>query len=167
MTLKYPIFYIPFDKNDILFFHCVKELHVAENINKIIYRNDLETNDENLFKEKLIEFYQNINNNKSIKKIKPKYIILKPTLLGGFSACDKWINIANKSNIGWWLTSALESNVGLNAISQYASYLNVKNHQGLGTGSLYQNNFPSPLMVENGYLFFSDIKKWNFEENDL
>lgn len=102
-----------------------------------------------------------------IKKIKPKYIILKPTLLGGFSACDKWINIANKSNIGWWLTSALESNVGLNAISQYASYLNVKNHQGLGTGSLYQNNFPSPLMVENGYLFFSDIKKWNFEENDL
>jgi autotransporter strand-loop-strand O-heptosyltransferase len=68
--------HIPFDKNDILFFHCVKELHVAENINKIIYRNDLETNDENLFKEKLIEFYQNINNNKSIKKIKPKFSVL-------------------------------------------------------------------------------------------
>ncbi len=102
-----------------------------------------------------------------IKKINPKYIILKPTLIGGFSACDKWINIANKSNIGWWLTSALESNVGLNAISQYASCLNVKNHQGLGTGSLYQNNFPSPLIVENGYLYFNDIKKWIFEENDL
>lgn len=102
-----------------------------------------------------------------IKKIKPKYIILKPTLIGGFSTCDKWINLADKSKIGWWLTSALESNVGLNAIAQYASYLKVKNHQGLGTGSLYQNNFPSPLLVENGYLHFSDIKKWNFEENDL
>jgi hypothetical protein len=102
-----------------------------------------------------------------IKKIKPKYIILKPTLIGGFSRCDKWINLSDKSNIGWWLTSALESNVGLNAIAQYASYLKVKNHQGLGTGSLYQNNFPSPLLVENGYLHFSDIKKWNFEENDL
>jgi L-alanine-DL-glutamate epimerase-like enolase superfamily enzyme len=102
-----------------------------------------------------------------IKKIKPKYIILKPTLIGGYTTCDKWINIANKNNIGWWLTSALESNVGLNAIAQYASYLKVKNHQGLGTGSLYQNNFPSPLLVENGYLYFSDIKKWNFVENDL
>jgi len=102
-----------------------------------------------------------------INKIKPKYIILKPTLIGGFSSCEKWINIAQKSNIGWWLTSALESNIGLNAIAQYAAYLKVKNHQGLGTGSLYRNNFQSPLLVENGYLFFSNIKKWIFEENDL
>ncbi len=102
-----------------------------------------------------------------IKKIKPKYLILKPTLIGGFSACDYWIKIANRENIGWWLTSALESNIGLNAIAQYASFLKVKNYQGLGTGSIYHNNFTSPLHVENGYLKFSEIKKWIFNENDL
>ena len=101
-----------------------------------------------------------------IKKIKPNYIILKPTLIGGFTTCNKWINIAHKSGIGWWLTSALESNIGLNAIAQYASFLKVKNHQGLGTGSLYSNNFQSPLLVEVGYLKFNKIKNWHFNEND-
>lgn len=102
-----------------------------------------------------------------LRKIKPKYIILKPTLIGGFAICNKWISEAEKNNVMWWLTSALESNIGLNAIAQYASYLKIKSHQGLGTGSLYLNNFNSPLLVENGYLKYNEIKKWIFKENEL
>ncbi|MCQ4034185.1 o-succinylbenzoate synthase [Kaistella montana] len=82
-----------------------------------------------------------------LEKIKPQYIILKPSLIGGFSGSDEWISLAEKLQIGWWITSALESNIGLNAIAQYTFTKNPKIPQGLGTGGLFTNNFPSPLRL--------------------
>ncbi|MCX2744277.1 o-succinylbenzoate synthase [Mangrovivirga sp. M17] len=93
--------------------------------------------------------------------IEPQYIILKPTLLGGLKVSDKWIKNAEKLNIDWWMTSALESNIGLNAISQFTAYKNVILPQGLGTGQLYHNNIDSPLTIENGEIFYDKNKKWD------
>ncbi|TDT44850.1 o-succinylbenzoate synthase [Maribacter spongiicola] len=93
--------------------------------------------------------------------IQPQYIILKPSLVGGFAGSSEWISIAEKNNIGWWVTSALESNIGLNAIAQWTATLNNKMPQGLGTGSLFTNNIESPLEVDNGGLFYSSSEKWN------
>lgn len=84
--------------------------------------------------------------------IKPQYIILKPSLVGGFQSSDEWISIAEKNKIDWWITSALESNIGLNAIAQYTFTKNNPMPQGLGTGQLYTNNFPSGLRIEKGRL---------------
>lgn len=89
-----------------------------------------------------------------LKKLMPPFIILKPTLLGGFRHTAEWIEIANRLNIGWWITSALESNIGLSAIAQFTASYNNPLPQGLGTGQLYTNNFESPLSVENGYLIY-------------
>ncbi|MDE6329699.1 MAG: o-succinylbenzoate synthase [Muribaculaceae bacterium] len=80
--------------------------------------------------------------------IRPAYIILKPALCGGFSGAEEWISAASDLGIGYWVTSALESNVGLNAIAQFAATLPVEIPQGLGTGGLFTNNFPSPLRLE-------------------
>ncbi len=96
-----------------------------------------------------------------LQRIMPQFIILKPSLLGGFASCLEWIKIAKQLNIGWWLTSALESNVGLNAICQFASSLNVKLPQGLGTGGLYANNIKSPLELNGDLLFYKQSKKWD------
>jgi len=93
--------------------------------------------------------------------LKPQYIILKPSLVGGFKKSEEWIDIAKKNNIGWWITSALESNIGLNAIAQFTSYLNTTMPQGLGTGQLYTNNFPSPLEIENAKLFYRKNEAWD------
>lgn len=94
--------------------------------------------------------------------IKPQYIILKPSLLGGFTASKEWIGIANTQKIGWWVTSALESNIGLNAIAQWTATLDSKMYQGLGTGQLFSNNIQSPLEIRNGHLFHTS-SPWNFE----
>ncbi len=97
---------------------------------------------------------------------KPAYVILKPSLLGGFAACNEWIEMAEAHNIGWWLTSALESNIGLNAICQYTALKETHNFpQGLGTGQLYSNNIQSPLVINQGYIYYLQSKKW--EENKL
>jgi o-succinylbenzoate synthase len=85
--------------------------------------------------------------------IAPQYIILKPSLVGGFKACDEWIDLAEKRNIAWWITSALESNVGLDAIAQYAFSKQSKLYQGLGTGSLFLNNTVSSLYIEDAKLW--------------
>lgn len=89
-----------------------------------------------------------------LERLKPKYIILKPTLLGGFAATKEWISLAGDLDIGWWITSALESNVGLNAIAQFTATLAYQGHQGLGTGQLFENNTPSALTISRGYLHF-------------
>ena len=89
-----------------------------------------------------------------LKTIQPQFLILKPTLLGGFYQCDNWILLANKLNIGWWATSALESNIGLNAIAQWVGKFNVSLPQGLGTGLLYKNNFNSKSIIVDGNLFY-------------
>jgi o-succinylbenzoate synthase len=93
--------------------------------------------------------------------IKPAYIILKPSLNGGFKQSEEWIQLAEKHNINWWITSALESNIGLNAIAQWTFTLNSNLPQGLGTGQLYRNNIPSPLEIENAKLYYRSKKKWN------
>ena len=98
-----------------------------------------------------------------LQLIRPQYIILKPSLLGGFAASDKWIALAEKMNMGWWITSALESNIGLNAIAQYASSKNPRIPQGLGTGALFTNNIPSPLEVIGEQLFYLHEKPWQTE----
>ncbi len=90
-----------------------------------------------------------------LNTIKPNYIILKPSLLGGFSSSEEWISVANKLKIGWWITSALESNVGLNAIAQWTATLESDMYQGLGTGQLFTNNIDSPLYIKDGQLFYS------------
>ncbi|MGZ5244224.1 MAG: o-succinylbenzoate synthase [Bacteroidia bacterium] len=98
--------------------------------------------------EELISIYGYDEKCLLLEKIKPQYIILKPSLVGGFEAVDEWISIAEKMNIGWWATSALESNIGLNAIAQWVGGKENKLPQGLGTGGLYTNNLPSPLLLE-------------------
>tara|TARA_R110000868_G_scaffold29420_6_gene109388 strand:- start:23670 stop:24737 length:1068 start_codon:yes stop_codon:yes gene_type:complete len=97
---------------------------------------------------------------KLLQTIKPEYIILKPSLIGGFKGSMEWINIAEKLNIKWWVTSALESNIGLNAIAQWTYTLGNPLPQGLGTGGLYNNNFDSPLTVENGSIRYANNKIW-------
>ncbi|WP_439481161.1 o-succinylbenzoate synthase [Cyclobacterium plantarum] len=96
-----------------------------------------------------------------IEQVKPSYLILKPSLLGGIMATEEWISIAGNSGTGWWMTSALESNIGLNAIAQFASSLQTDLPQGLGTGQLYHNNFPSPLGITNGHLSYDTQKPWS------
>jgi o-succinylbenzoate synthase len=112
--------------------------------------------------EELIGVFSVINKQKVLQTINPHYIILKPSLVGGFQGSDGWINLAEKQNIGWWITSALESNVGLNAIAQYTYIKNNNLPQGLGTGSLFTNNFESPLQVKNGKLQYNINRKWEF-----
>jgi O-succinylbenzoate synthase len=101
------------------------------------------------------------NKKKLLEIIRPKYIVLKPSLLGGFRECEEWIKIAGMNNIKWWVTSALESNVGLNAIAQWTYTLKNELYQGLGTGQLYKNNFLSPLGIGKGKLFYLPGVKWD------
>lgn len=87
-----------------------------------------------------------------LEKINPQYIILKPSLVGGFSGTDEWISFAESKKIGWWITSALESNIGLNAIAQYTFTKNPKIPQGLGTGGLFTNNLETRLVLHGDEL---------------
>ncbi len=103
---------------------------------------------------------------KLLDAIGPRFIILKPTLLGGIAATRSWIREAVDRDIGWWITSALESNIGLNAIAQMTAILNYTGHQGLGTGQLFENNFDSPMKVRNGHLYFDPAGKWDFKDLD-
>ncbi len=111
--------------------------------------------------EELIGVFGHSNKEKLITTIKPQYIILKPSLLGGFRESEEWIALSMEHNVGWWITSALESNIGLNAIAQFTYHLKSTMHQGLGTGGLFTNNIDSPLVVENGHLHYRSELKWN------
>lgn len=97
-----------------------------------------------------------------LQKINPQYLILKPSFIGGFRGTLEWIALAEKYQIGWWITSALESNIGLNAIAQFTYTLQNPMPQGLGTGALYTNNFDCPLEVSGGQLWYRLAKKWDF-----
>lgn len=98
-----------------------------------------------------------------LQKIKPQYIILKPSFIGGFRGTKEWISLAEKYNIGWWITSALESNIGLNAIAQWTFLQHNLMPQGLGTGALYTNNFDCPLQVSEGQLWYKKEAGWDFD----
>lgn len=113
--------------------------------------------------EELIGVFSLADKEQLLKNIKPQYIILKPSLLGGFQGAQEWITLAEKLNIGWWITSALESNIGLNAIAQFTFTLQSKLPQGLGTGGLYINNFDSPLEVKEGQLWYNSDLNWEIE----
>ena len=104
---------------------------------------------------------------KMLSTIKPHYIILKPSLCGGFLGSNEWIELANKHSIGWWITSALESNIGLNAIAQWVATLNTKMPQGLGTGNLYINNIPSPICQIDDVLTYDKNLSWQIPSEIL
>lgn len=110
--------------------------------------------------EELIGIFNKIDKEKLLQTIQPQFIILKPSLIGGVQGTDTWIKLAEENSIAWWITSALESNIGLNAIAQYTYELHTKMPQGLGTGGLFANNIDSPLTVKNGRLHYlkNDLK---------
>jgi len=113
--------------------------------------------------EELIGVFNEEDKEKLLIKIKPKYIILKPSFVGGFRGTQQWISLAEKHKIGWWITSALESNIGLNAIAQWTFLQRNLMPQGLGTGGLYTNNFDCPLTVLNGELWYKKEVNWDFD----
>lgn len=114
--------------------------------------------------EELIGVVQSEKQETLFQTINPQYIILKPSLVGGFSGSNHWIELAEKYQAGWWITSALESNIGLNAIAQFTYPKNNTLPQGLGTGSLYTNNIPAPLQVKEGALYYDKKGSWETEK---
>ncbi len=117
--------------------------------------------------EELIGVFSPDDKHALLQKIRPQYIVLKPSFVGGFRGTLEWISIAEKLNIGWWITSALESNVGLNAIAQFTFGLNNPTPQGLGTGGLYTNNFDCPLEVSQGQLWYRNHLEWAINWNQF
>ena len=117
--------------------------------------------------EELIGVFGIENKKELLTKIQPQYIILKPSLVGGFKGTLEWIAIAESLNIGWWITSALESNIGLNAITQFTFTLNNPMPQGLGTGGLYTNNFDCPLEIVSGHIRYNKKKNWHISSLEL
>lgn len=104
--------------------------------------------------EELIGLTDYVLRERMLDYIQPQFIILKPSFIGGWCGSDHWIALATKRGIGWWATSALESNIGLNAIAQWAATKALQVPQGLGTGGLFTNNFERPLKVVNGNLWY-------------
>ena len=110
--------------------------------------------------EELIGVTQTADKIELLDTIQPDYIILKPSFIGGFTGATEWATLAQQRNIDSWVTSALESNIGLNAIAQWTYSQSFSGHQGLGTGGLFSNNFDSPLEIKNGYLTMNNSKAW-------
>jgi O-succinylbenzoate synthase len=113
--------------------------------------------------EELIGVFSLEDKEQLLLKIMPQYIILKPSFVGGFRGTNEWILLAEKYNIKWWITSALESNIGLNAIAQWTFLKENLMPQGLGTGALYTNNFECQLEVSKGQLWFNNVKEFHFD----
>lgn len=104
--------------------------------------------------EELIGINQTEEKIRLLETIRSQYIILKPSLHGGFGGTREWIDLAEQRQIPWWITSALESNIGLNAIAQFTADFHPVLPQGLGTGGLYETNFDAPLKIEKGNLIY-------------
>ncbi len=98
-----------------------------------------------------------------LETIRPQHIVLKPSLLGGLTACQRWIDAAQALGVQWWINSLLESNVGLNAIAQWTSTLDGGRVHGLGTGQLFSNNVPSPLRLDGCALRLERSLQWRFD----
>lgn len=113
------------------------------------------------FDEELIGVYDHENKSALLRRLRPQFIVLKPTLHGGFQGCEEWIRIAESLGIGWWITSALESSIGLNAICQFTANYQTTLPQGLGTGSIYDNNIQSPLIAKAGQIFYDPSLDWD------
>ncbi len=111
--------------------------------------------------EELIGIYDRQRQLELLETIKPQYIILKPSLIGGLQAASEWSQLAIQHKIGWWVTSALEGAIGLNAIAQWTFCHGSPMPQGLGTGKLYSNNFNSPLEMRGEELWYNPEKFWH------
>jgi len=114
--------------------------------------------------EELIGVSEKEKIRKMLETIHPQYIILKPGLLGGFGQSEIFILEAEKRGVGWWVTSALEGNIGLNAIAQWTFTLNNTMPQGLGTGQVFSNNIPSPLYIRDASLWYNPEKEWDLHQ---
>jgi len=112
--------------------------------------------------EELIGVLEEPRKRELLSIVKPQYIILKASFIGGFQGSEEWIGIAEHKQVGWWATSALESNVGLNAIAQWNYTMDNPLPSGLGTGSLYTNNFSSPLYMEKGQIGYDPDRSWGY-----
>ncbi|NJM16494.1 MAG: hypothetical protein HC896_14935 [Bacteroidales bacterium] len=111
--------------------------------------------------EDIVQYPQNKPPGQLLDKLKPLYIVLKPGIIGGFAKTREWIDEAQKRGIKWWITSALESNIGLNAIAQFTLGHKNNEYHGLGTGQLYSNNVASPLATEKGNFIVNTRQKWD------
>lgn len=111
--------------------------------------------------EELIGLKASEDIQKMLETIHPQYLVLKPSLLGGFSRSREFIYTAEQAGADWWVTSALEGNIGLNAIAQWTFLLENPMPQGLGTGQLFTNNIPSPLYIDKAQLFFNKENVWD------
>lgn len=116
--------------------------------------------------EELIGINSRKEKEELLETIRPQFLVLKPSLHGGFAGCDEWIELAEKRSIGWWITSYLESNIGLNAIAQWTFIKQVSMHQGLGTGLLFTNNFDSPLEMREEQLWYNPLKKFKVKRSE-
>lgn len=110
--------------------------------------------------EELIGITTKARKEMMLDEIRPQFIVLKPTLTGGIESSEEWIRLAGERGCSWWVTSALESNIGLNTIAQWTATLDSKMAQGLGTGQLYDNNIPSPLTLHGERLSYSPEDEW-------
>jgi O-succinylbenzoate synthase len=113
------------------------------------------------FDEELIGLHSRESKEEMLDRLMPQFIVVKPSLHGGLSGAAEWIQLAENRAIGWWITSALESNIGLNAICQFTANYPIAMHQGLGTGMIFERNIPSPLRVDDGSIFLDNQLKWN------
>ena len=116
--------------------------------------------------EELIGVYTREAKVDLLDRVQPQFLVLKPSIHGGFFGCAEWITLAEERNIGWWITSAMESNIGLNALAQFASRHTLTLPQGLGTGSIFRDNIPSPLEVKRGTLLYNTQENWEFSEEN-
>lgn len=117
------------------------------------------------FDEELIPVLNSSDRKDLLESTRPQYLVLKPSLLGGFASSEEWISLAQEYKINYWVTSALESNVGLNALAQWVSTLDPGHrYQGLGTGQLYHNNFTSALEVRSGALHYDPQFRWSLNQ---
>lgn len=113
--------------------------------------------------EELIGVNNRSEKEKLLDRIHPQFIILKPSMHGGLFGCEEWIGVAEDKKIDWWITSALESNIGLNAIAQFTANYPINKHHGLGTGGIYENNISSPLKISKESLLMGK-EKWELDE---
>ena len=100
--------------------------------------------------------------NEILRTIEPKYIVLKPSLMGGLGGAEEWLKMAAQYDIGGWITSALESNIGLNILAQWVATLQPRIPQGLCTGNRYSNNITSPLEQKEDYLCYNPTRQGEF-----
>ncbi len=111
--------------------------------------------------EELIHVFDSEKRLSLLQELKPQFLVLKPTLHGGFNSVNEWIDLAEMHGIGWWVTSYLESNIGLNAIAQFVSRFQTNTYHGLGTGNLYDNNISSPIVIDKGMLSYANSNVWS------